>query len=97
MTVHDMRFQDSPIVRITKLAFRNRFMFAEKVAIEAAAETDPTVRVLLKDQDAATFIDLSRQDTIEGVLILVNKNLITEERANHILSLNIKPEETYRG
>lgn len=83
--------------KITKLAFRNRFTFAEKVAIETAAETDPAVRVLLKDQEAATFIDLSRQDTLDGVQLLVTKSLLTAERASEITSATIQPEETYRG
>ena len=83
--------------KLTKLAFRNRFTFAEKVAIETAAETDPVVRVLLKDQEAATFIDLSRQDTQDGVQLLASKALLTSERAEAILGAPIQPEETYRG
>ena len=83
--------------KITKLAFRNRFTFAEKVAIETAAEADPAVRVLLKDQEAATFIDLSRTDTQNGVQLLVTKSLLTAERADVILSLDINDTETFRG
>lgn len=83
--------------KLTKLAFRNRFTFAEKVAIETSAQTDPVVRVLLKDQEAATFIDLSRQDTLDGVQMLVTKSLLTAERASEITSATIQPEETYRG
>lgn len=83
--------------RITRLAFRNRFTFAEKVAIETAAENDAAVRVLLKDQEAATFIDLARQDTQQGVHLLVSKSLITAARAAEILSLNIQSSETYNG
>lgn len=83
--------------KVTKLAFRNRFTFAEKVAIETAAETDAAVRVLLKDQDAASFIDLKRKDTYDGLQILVNKNLLESQRPAEILSLSIQPEEEYRG
>lgn len=83
--------------KITKLAFRNRFTFAEKVAIETAAETDPAVRVLLKDQEAATFIDLSRRDTQDGVQLLASKTLLTPERAEEILGAPIQPDEIYRG
>jgi hypothetical protein len=83
--------------RITRLAFRNRFTFAEKVAIETAAESDATVRVLLKDQEAATFIDLARIDTQQGVQLLVSKNLITAQRASEILSLTIQAEEAFNG
>jgi hypothetical protein len=83
--------------RITRLAFRNRFTFAEKVAIETAAESDATVRVMLKDQEAATFIDLARIDTQQGVQLLVSKNLITAQRASEILSLTIQAEEAFNG
>lgn len=82
--------------RITRLAFRNRFTFSEKVMIETAAETDAIVRVLLKDQSEATFIDLSRADTQQGTLLLVQKGLITQDRADQILSLDIKPEEEFK-
>jgi len=84
-------------VKITKLAFRNRFTFSEKVLIETAAEGDATVRVLLKDQEAATFIDLARLDTQQGVQLLVSKNLITAERSDAILSISIQPEEAFNG
>lgn len=83
--------------RMTRLAFRNRFTFEEKVAIETAAETDATVRVLLKDQSEATYIDLERADTQQGTMLLVQKGLITSERASEILSLEIQPDEEYRG
>lgn len=83
--------------RMTRLAFRNRFTFEEKVAIETAAETDATVRVLLKDQSEATYIDLERADTQQGTMLLVQKGLITSERASEILSLDIQPDEEYRG
>ena len=83
--------------RITRLAFRNRFTFSEKLAIETAAESDAAVRVLLKDQEAATFIDLARLDTQQGVQLLVSKGLITAQRAAEILSLTIHSEEAFNG
>lgn len=89
--------KDPSSVKITKLAFRNRFTFYEKVLIETAAEGDATVRVLLKDQEAATFIDLARLDTQQGVQLLVSKNLITTERADTVLSLSVQPEEAFNG
>lgn len=87
----------SQSTKLTRLSFRNRFTFAEKVAIETAAETDVVVRVLLKDQSEATHIDLTRVDTQQGIQILVGKGLLTAERASEILSLNVQPEEEYRG
>lgn len=86
-----------PTSKITRLSFRNRFTFAEKVAIETAAETDAVVRVLIKDQSEATYIDLNRVDTQQGTQLLVAKGLITAERASEILSLIVQPGEEYRG
>lgn len=83
--------------KITRLAFRNRFTFAEKVAIETAAETDAAVRVLLKDQESATFIDLFREDTQQGIQMLVDKALLNSARASEVLSLTIQPEEAFAG
>lgn len=83
--------------KLSKLGFRNRFTFQEKVAIEEAAVSDAQVRVLLKDQDSATYIDVSRQDTIAGVNMLVGKQLLTAERAESILSTTILPTEIYNG
>ena len=79
--------------KITRLAFRQRFTIAEKVGIETAAETDITVRVMMKDQDAATYIDLSRQDTIDGVNYLVSQGLLTQDRADEILNAPVQPVE----
>lgn len=79
--------------RVTKLAFRQRFTFAERVALETAATSDANVRVMLKDQEAATFIDLSRQDTIDGVNALASAGLITAQRASEILTNPIQPLE----
>lgn len=79
--------------RITKLAFRNRFTFAEKVAIEDAAKTDSQVRVMLDDQAAANFIDLDRPDTVAGLDMLVAKSLLTTTRRDEILNDPIQPIE----
>ena len=72
--------------KITKLAMRNRFTFAERVAIEAAADSDPEVKVIIKDFDSASFIDLERQDTISAVTLYDVKGLISSARANEILT-----------
>ena len=82
---------------ISKLAFRNRFTFSEKVVIEEAALTDAEVRVLVKDQDSAEFINIERIDTIQGLALLVNKGLISVERSTEILSLPIADHEVFRG
>ena len=91
-------------MRITTLAFRNRFTQGEKVAIEIASMDNPaadmpervqaaTLRAFVKDVEAATFIDLERQDTIAGVQALEAAGLIDEGRAEAILTDPIQPHE----
>ena len=91
-------------VRITKLAFRNRFTQAEKAALEFAALDDPNaatpqrtqsaaLRAYLKDVESATFIDLSRPELIAGVQALEVMSLLAEGRAMAILSAPIEPAE----
>lgn len=93
---------------ITRLAFRNRFTAAEKVSLELAALDDPNanlqdrqksamLRVYLKDVDAATYIDLDRQETKDGVQNLETVGLLSAGRANEILTAEIQPTERYRG
>lgn len=82
--------------KITKLAFRNRFTFDEKVAVESAAESNASIRVMLKDQEAAEYIDLSRAETVAGVNALVTASLITQQRADEILTNPVTEIEKYR-
>lgn len=100
---------DSPPIpplqtKITKLAFRNRFTQAEKTAIEFASIDNPSadtstrlqaaaLRAYLKDVDSATFIDLARQDLIDGVQALETMSLIASGRADQILTTPIEPHE----
>jgi hypothetical protein len=90
--------------RITKLAFRNRFMAAEKVALEIAKLDDPAapmlnrqraaaLRASLADTQAASFIDLERPDTRAGVQVLESLGLLAAGRALQILDAEIQPEE----
>ena len=90
--------------KITKLAFRNRFTTTEKVMLEMASLDNPqaamasrqaaaALRVFLKDLDNATFVDISRADTIAGVNQLVTFGLLTADRATHILTDAIQPSE----
>lgn len=90
--------------RITKLAFRNRFTSGEKVAIEFACLDDPAapmpqrlqsaaLRAHQADLAAATFVDLSREDTRAGVQMLEAAGLLTEGRALEILDAPILPQE----
>ncbi len=84
-----------PTTIITKLAFRNRFTQAEKVALYTAAETNVPIRVYLDDVNAATFIDLSRPDTSIGVQQLESAGLLAPGRANEILTAPVQEIEKY--
>ena len=94
----------APATRITRLAFRNRFTQAEKVALELAALDDPAapmpqrqqaaaLRATLADTVAATFIDLSRAETRTGVQSLEAGGLLAAGRALQILDAPVQPEE----
>ena len=94
----------APDTRITRLAFRNRFTRAEKVALELAALDDPTapmaqrqqaaaLRATLADTAAATFIDLIHAETRAGVQMLETAGLLAAGRALEILDAPVTPEE----
>lgn len=53
---------------ITQLAFRSRWTKAEKVGVEQAADASVDVRVALKDQEAASAINLQDPRTRNGVI-----------------------------
>jgi hypothetical protein len=91
----------APLPRhITKLAFRNRFTTAEKVMIDLASIDDPAadmvarqqaaaVRVAQADAAAATYIDLDRADTRDGVTMLETAGILGAGRALEILDAEI--------
>ena len=105
----EYRYEDGALVlapdtRITRLAFRNRFTSAEKMALEMAALDGPTapmaqrqqaaaIRVHLADVATSTFIDLGSQDTRDGVLALEAGGLLTEGRVLEILDAPVQPHE----
>lgn len=85
--------------RITRLAFRNRFTQAEKVALELAALDNPSapmaqrqqsaaLRAHLKDLDAASWVDLARPETVAALQILEASGLIGEDRVAAILDVD---------
>lgn len=89
---------------ITKLAFRNRFNQGEKIGLELASRDDPgatsaartqaaALRAYLADAAAATYVDLSRSDTRNGVLFLEAAGLLATGRALVILDTPIQPLE----
>ena len=83
--------------KITKLAFRERFTFAELLAIQAAQQTNMALQVLNDNVAVSTFIDLGRPDTISGVQVLVSTGLLTAQRASQILTTPPTAAELYQG
>jgi hypothetical protein len=75
--------------RITRLAFLNRFTDAEAIALDLASIGTTieaaSIRRYMQKVNAATFIDLTRDDTIAGVRQLETVGLIGAGRADHIL------------
>lgn len=82
-----------PDMRITRLAFKNRMQPAERIAVRAAGNSDPIIFDFMDLVSDAQFIDLSRQDTINGVNYLGSQGHLTLERANEILTNPITDEE----
>ena len=78
---------------ITRFAFRQRFTFAERVAIRSAADSDTEVMVWLEDLQTASFIDLTRSEAIEGAQMLESKGLIDSGRADEVLNDPVQPNE----
>lgn len=90
--------QATPIKRVlTRLAFRNRFTPAEKVALYTAAESSVQIKIYLDDLAAATFVDPERPDTIAGVQALEAATIIGPGRAAEILGAPITEEEAWHG
>lgn len=83
----------APDARITRLAFRNRFTTAEKIALYNAAKTSVEVQIYLDDVNAASYIDLQRPDTRASVQHLESLGLIAPGRALGILDSPIQDDE----
>jgi hypothetical protein len=83
-------------MRITKLAFKQRFTQAERIAIREAAQTVPEVYDFEDLVNSASFIDLARPDTIAAVHYIEAGGLIAEGRAVEILSPPVTEIEQYK-
>jgi hypothetical protein len=84
-------------MRVTRLAFKQRFTTEERIAIRDAAQTNPLVYDFEDLVNAATYIDLQRSDTINAVNAIEQAGLIAEGRAVEILTAPITDIERYRG
>lgn len=91
---------------ITAYAFRARFTLPEKGAMEMAAVDDPAastevrkaaadMRALLKDFEAARYIDLGDARTRGGVERLEAAGLLDAGRAAEILDAPVRDVERY--
>lgn len=78
---------------ITKVAFRFRLTDAEYVGILSAAKTDVEVAAWVETFNMVSSIDLDNQRTKDGVANLVSKNLLTQARADEILTAPVKSDE----
>jgi hypothetical protein len=94
-TVHPPGGSGTIPVKITRLAFRKRFTQAELGAIYTVAQSQVMLRVYLDDLAAATFVDLTRPDTILSVQTLAALGLISAERVPQILSTNTTEIERF--
>lgn len=86
---------------ITQLAFISRFTDAEAVAIDLASigatQQAASVRRYQKKVDAATYIDLDREDTRAGVQALEAAGLLAAGRALQILDAPVQESERFKG
>jgi hypothetical protein len=78
---------------ITKVAFRFRMTDAEYVGVINAAKTDVEVAAWVETFNMVSSIDLDNQRTKDGVANLVSKNLLTQARADEILTAPVQPNE----
>jgi hypothetical protein len=91
--IKDKGLGDKPTV-ITKLAFRRRFTFSERLAFDnfeenpvLTVEQKQTLRTLAKDYEMAGEIDLLDPDTLSGLQFMESCGLIDAGRASQILGL----------
>lgn len=78
---------------ITKLAFKQRMTPQERIEIRGVSSTDPIVFDFMDLVADATFIDLDREDTQQGVQYLASLGILTESRVTEILTSTIEDTE----
>lgn len=89
----------TPSKKITRLAFRNRFTQVERATMYGVAAQNNALGFAFRDYldsvTTATFIDLSRPDTIASVNALV-PGIISSARALEILNNPIQDHEKFK-
>ena len=78
---------------ITKLAMIDRFTEAEYEGVLTTAKSDVQVQGWLDRFAAANQVNLDDSRTINGINLLVSKNLLTQARADEILTAPVQPNE----
>ena len=73
-----------PRTKLTRYEFRSQFTAAEKMAMYES--TDTLIKVFLDDVQSAEYIELTNQDTIDGVNYLEAQSIISAGRAAEILT-----------
>lgn len=90
-----------PAPHITRRAFLDRFTDAEAISFDLASigatVEAATMRRFMQKVNAATYIDLSDEDTRAGVIQLEEAKLLQSGRSMEILGAEVKDRERYRG
>lgn len=76
--------EPSPRTQLTRYEFRSRFTTPEKIAMYDS--TDTIIKIFLDDIQAAEYIDVADQATIDGVGYLEAQGLIDAGRSTDILA-----------
>lgn len=85
-----------PSVKITRLAFFNRFTNQELATFYSVAAQNVAYQILRDKLMMATFIDLNREDTGQALDYLVMANIITAQRKTEILTTTPTAIEQYK-
>jgi len=78
---------------ITKVAFRFRLTDAEYVGILSAAKTDIEIQAWVETFNMVSVVNLADTRTVDGINKLVEKDLLTTNRANEILTTDVQVNE----
>ena len=85
----------SPVaeMKVTKLAFKMRFTDVERKEIRRSSKINEDIEDFWDLVEDANYIDLSLQETINGVQFLETSSLLGDGRANEILTNPVQAHE----
>lgn len=84
-TVTDVDVPEEP-TRLTPIEFMDRMSVARQVEIMQAAQANPMVLLWIMKLTGASYVDVTAQDTIDGVNALQAAGLLTEVEAAALLA-----------